>query len=566
MSLSGALNVGKTALAVHQAAIQVTSNNISNAGNENYTRQTPVLTAAGDRQIRQGIFVGTGVNLSDITRNIDEALEARLRGSISDTELANVRQQWLGRVEAVFNELGDDDLSTRLSTFFGSWSNLSNQPQDNGLRQVVLQDGKALAGTFQDMRSSLGELQSDIDNRLTALARDANGIADQIAELNQRISTAEGGSGGTANGLRDNRDALLKKLSELMDIRTVDVGNGVINVVSGSHPIILGTTNRGITFASETNPATGELEPILADATNGAKLEVKSGAFGALTSLRDEIGGVIDKVDSLAGNLIFELNKVHSEGQGTQGLNLATGSTVLANAAVPLNDPATQLPFQVANGSFELQIWSMQGSTVASKTTTLISVNPNTTTLNSLAATLDSVSGVSASVVGGKLRIQSENAQVRFAFGNDSSDALAALGINTFFSGSTARDIAVNSELAKQPSLLAASLNGETADNQNGRRIAQLETMAIAGLGGLSIKDSYESMINGIAVSASASKTSAESSAAVYETLMNQREALSGVSLDEEAINLMKEQRAFQGAARIISAVDELMQTLLSMV
>ena len=68
------------------------------------------------------------------------------------------------------------------------------------------------------------------------------------------------------------------------------------------------------------------------------------------------------------------------------------------------------------------------------------------------------------------------------------------------------------------------------------------------------------------AAAASGAKTEAEAAAAVKETLEAQREALSGVSLDEEAVNLMRQQRAFQGAARLVAAVDELMQTVLNLV
>src|SRR5689334_3307545 len=127
MSLSGALNVGRSALAVHQAAIQVTGNNIANAGNADFTRQTAAVTPGRDQQISGGIFVGTGVNLSAVQRQIDDALQGRLRASFSDNESAAATQQWLGRVESVFNELGDDDLSTRMSKFFASWSNLANR-------------------------------------------------------------------------------------------------------------------------------------------------------------------------------------------------------------------------------------------------------------------------------------------------------------------------------------------------------------------------------------------------------------------------------------------------------
>ena len=79
MSLIGSLNIGKNALAVSQAAIQVTGNNISNAGNADYTRQTAGLSASPDQQLRPGVFVGTGVNLDSISRQIDDALQGRLR-------------------------------------------------------------------------------------------------------------------------------------------------------------------------------------------------------------------------------------------------------------------------------------------------------------------------------------------------------------------------------------------------------------------------------------------------------------------------------------------------------
>ena len=147
MSLIGTLNVGKSALAVQQAALQVTGNNIANAGNADYTRQVAKTSPSLDQKIQPGMFVGTGVDLTAIQRQIDEALNTRLRASVSDSEAASTTQEWLGRVESVFNELSDEDLSTGMSKFFNAWSNLANKPQDVGLRQVVLQNGEAVAGT-----------------------------------------------------------------------------------------------------------------------------------------------------------------------------------------------------------------------------------------------------------------------------------------------------------------------------------------------------------------------------------------------------------------------------------
>src|SRR5690348_1019965 len=141
MSLIGALNIGSAALAVQQTALQVTGNNISNAGNADYTRQVANTTANPDQQIGGGLLIGTGADLSSIQRQIDDALEARLRGSASDSSAADTTQQYLTQIETTFNALGDTNLSSQMSQFFNDWSSLANKPQDMGQRQIVLQDG-----------------------------------------------------------------------------------------------------------------------------------------------------------------------------------------------------------------------------------------------------------------------------------------------------------------------------------------------------------------------------------------------------------------------------------------
>src|SRR5438046_9763527 len=187
MSLIGALNVGKSALAVQQAAIQVTGQNISNAGNADYTRETASITPAQDQQIQPGVFIGTGVNLSAVQRQIDEALQGRLRGATSDSESAATLQQWLGRVESTFNELSDDDLSTQLSTFFNSWSNLANKPQDIGPRQVVIQNGQNVADSFQNLRGKLSSLQQDVDERLKSILGEPYALATHAVDRTGRL-------------------------------------------------------------------------------------------------------------------------------------------------------------------------------------------------------------------------------------------------------------------------------------------------------------------------------------------------------------------------------------------
>lgn len=566
MSLIGALNIGKSALATHQASLQVTSNNIANAGNPDYTRQIATIQTSKDLEYRPGIFMGTGVNLTGVQRQIDEALMGRLRGSVSDTAGAGTLEQWMGRIESVFNELTDEDLSTQLSNFFNAWSNLANKPQDNGLRQVVLQTGSAVASWFQSMRTDFSNLQTDVDARLEARTTDADRIAEQIAQLNGQIVTAEGGSSGQANNLRDQRDQLLKQLSQMVNIKTMEQPSGSIDVYVGSEPLISHTTNRGIGLRKET--VDGELQTTVIFKADRGAMKMTSGELGALQEVRStHLEGVITKVDELAGSLILELNKLHAAGQGLAGFSNVTGTTAVADATVALTDARADLDFPPKNGSFVVHVTNKTTGLVSS---TLVQVDLDgsgaDTTLNSLVADIDGIDDISAAVNAGKLQIAADSANLEISFSQDSSDVLAALGINSFFTGSNARDIRVNEVVLNNPSMIAASRNGDIGDNQTARAIAGLESMSLKGLNGTSLKEAYQAMVNNVAVSADASRTHAEAAHAVQQTLEAQRESLSGVSLDEEAINLIRQQRAFQGAAKLISAVDELMKTVLSLV
>lgn len=567
MSLINTLNIGQNALAVQQAAMQVTGNNISNAGNADYTRETASISENADQQLTPGIFVGTGVNLDAVQRQIDDSLQSRINSSVSDNEAASTTQDWLGRVESTFNELSDNDLSTQLSTFFNSWSDLANNPQDSGARQTVIQDGQNVAQFFQGLRGQLSGLQTDANNQITSLAKTADGLAQQVADLNGQISTTEAGSGGTANALRDQRDAVLKQLSQLINIKTVPNSTGsVVNVYVGSDALVTNTTNRGIT--TQAQDSNGEVVQTLVFKADNGTVNGTGGQIGGLIGVNQQIGDTVNKVDSLANNLTFELNKVYSSGQGLQGFSSVTATNAVTDPTVALNDPTSGLKNVPVNGSFVVHVTN---KTTGLQTSTLVQVdedglNGNDTTLNSLQADLNNINGVTASINGGKLTIAASNSDDQISFSQDSSGVLASLGINSFFTGSNAANIAVNQTVVDDPSMLAAAKNGQSDDNQTALAIANLQTQPIAGLNGATLNDTYDSVVNDVSNATAAAKTNAEATQTVQDTLEAQRESLSGVDLNEEAVNLMTQQRAFQGAARLITTVNEMLDEVMNLI
>lgn len=565
MSLIGALNTGQSALAASQAAIQTIGNNISNSGNADYTRQTTELTPGPEQQIQTGVFVGTGVQISSIKRQIDDALESRLRSSVSDTQSAQTTQQWLSQVQSVFNALGTNNLSTSMSSFFNSWSTLANTPQDMGQRQVVLQQGQSLAQQFTAVRQQLTALGTSVSNDLSDAVKTADNLASQIASLNGQIVTASNGGSGSPNALLDQRDAALKQLSQLMNVTTQAQPDGSVSVYVGSQLLVTANVSNGVTLKN--TDVNGVATPTVVFKSNGGTMPINgSGQIGGLSDMQARITGVVGQVDSLAHNLIYAVNQVYSGGQGLQGFTSVTAANSASDTTKSLADPASGLKFTPANGSFVIHVTD---PTTGQSTSTLVQVNltgsPGDTTLDSLTAGLNAIPGVKATDVGGQLQIAATAPGQQITFSQDSSGTLAALGINTFFTGTDASNIAVNQVVSTQPQLLAAAQNGDPGDNQTAVAIAGLASQPVASLGGASLNDNYQSMINGIATQAATAQTNAQAAQSVQDTLQSQRDSISGVSMDEEAINLMKQQQAYQGAARLINVVNQLMQSILNM-
>ncbi len=545
--------------------MQVTGNNITNAGNADYTRETASTSENPDQQLAPGLFVGTGVDLDSVTRQIDESLQSRINSSVSDNQAATTSENVLGQVESTFNALSGNDLSSQLSTFFNSWSSLANNPQDPGARQTVIQDGQKVGQYFQSLNGQLTTLQTNTNTQITALAKSADGLADQIAQLNGQITTAEGGTGGSANSLLDARDAAVKQLSQLVNITTVNDGTNE-NVYIGSDALVSGTTNRGITTnQTETN---GLVTESLAFKSDNGSMNVTSGQIGALINVNSQIGDTVTQVNSLANNLTFEMNKVYSSGQGLNGFSSVTSTNQVTDPTAQLDTAASGLTNIPTNGSFVVHVTN---KTTGLSTSTLVKVdadglNNDDTSLNSLTADLNGVNGVTATINGGKLTIASSDPDDQISFSQDSSGVLASLGINSFFTGTDASNIAVNQTVVNDPTMLAAAKNGSPDDNQTALAIANLQSQPMSGLGGSTLTASYQSIVNNVSNAAAAAKTNAEATQTVQDTLTAQRESLSGVDLNEEAVNMMTQQRAFQGAARLITTVNTMMDEIMNLI
>jgi len=564
--VTSALQIGKSALLAYQSGLQVIGNNIANLGSDSYTRQTPVITPITGTYDGVSYQGGGGAAVSQIRRNIDEALNVRLRMSLGDQQATLAEYQSLTQLESVFNALGDVNLASQMNTFFNSWSSVQNTPEDQGARGIVLTNGMRLAESFSRTAGLLLNEFESLNKKIEQCVTEITEIGDKLAEVNAQIVQSEMGGSRVASTLRDQRDGLLADLSKLVAIQTREQPDGSMIVYIGNEPLVIAGVNRGLITERET--VDGRQTVTVRWADNHRQITPWGGKLDGLLTARDtRVAGQIDHLDQLALALISDVNRLHATGQGQVGLTDVTGSYDVFDATAPLNTADNNLPYLPTNGGFLLTVTN---TSTGEQTTVRIGVDLDgigvDMSLTDLASAIDAVDDVTATVTADRrLRITTD-AGYSFSFSDDTSGVLGALGINTFFSGKDAATITLDSNLVGQPGRLAAGMSDLPGDGSNAGRIAALATSPSSSLNnGQSLLDYYNAVMGDLATTTSAAQNASEAADVIYGSLQSQWESVSGVNLDEETLMLMRYQRAFQGAARIVAVVDELLREVLSM-
>lgn len=570
MSLSATINIARSALSTSQLGLQVSSMNMANAANPQYTRQIAMLQAIKGR-VSDPYQIGQGVAVTQVRRQIDEALQRRLWAGNS-AEFSSAQQyNVLSQLETILNEGTDFDMSSQLSSFFNTWTEattlLNSQP-------TIVDQGQALATFIQNMRSDLFTQREQLEDQIDAQVLRADAILDEIAGINRVITEREIGE-AEASGLRDARDALVTELSQLIDVSVFETNTGAYDIYSGSTPIIQGARNRGIEITRVTE--NGQLSVRVELQADSTPLPVTGGSIGGLLASRD---GVIDetleKLDTLTAQLIFQVNRMHSTGVNEDWLtsSSATLQIPLADQTLALNDPnnstLADLPFSADNGGFLIHVRTKDGASTTRRIDVDLDGIDNTgapgfaddTSAEDIRAAIDAIGGLTATFdPSGRLVIDADPGY-SFAFAEDTSGALATLGVNSFFTGDGADNIAVREGLE----VMLGRLEGDQfVANGTAKLIGQVADDALDDLSGLSITKFWAEQAQDIATQTSSALNKTQADTLIRESLDAQRAGISGVSVDEESINLLTYQRQYQGAAQVITTAQEMFDTLLAL-
>lgn len=574
-TLFGILETGSRALFAQQTGLAVTGNNIANVNTPGYSRQRANLVTMPEIDIPP-VPLGQGVRVASIERYRSVFLDRQIRNESSYLGFYESMVDIFGQMQMVFSdpvtapasqvgETAEAGLNTSLIRFFESFQELSLEPESTAVRAAVRETAITLSSTFNQMDRQLSDLRADLNRQLESSVNEINALLDSILEVNMQISRLELEPSANANNLRDQRDLLITQLSRLVPVTATEQANGAVNVsIFGINAVQMQSVNHLLAQPRGNDPA-GTVD-ILFESGGGQVLnnQIRSGELGALLQAREQvIPQFQDALDELARTLIEQVNAIHSGSAGLKGFEELTGTLSVSDPATLLESAG--LEYDVQAGSFDIVVRDANGDVVNTYT---IAVDPATDDLNALAAAIDAADGVVgggdlvASVNASNQLVIGAGANLSFTFRGDSSGVVAALGLNTFFSGTDARSISLSQLIQDDPAYIAASADGTPGNNESALLIAQLRDAQILSGGTADFNEFYQGMVASLGTQARRMIQLEANTSLLVDSLEIRQEEIAGVSLDEETVKMLEFQRAFTAASRFITSVDEMIQTV----
>ena len=539
------LNTAKVGLLSQQLAIEVTGHNISNVQTEGFTRQEVNFVTARPRHAGLGLL-GTGVRVDSITRDFDQFLFNQILGEGSATGSFQVRSDIFKTIETLFNDTTGRSLSGELNEFFRAFDDLAINPPGLAERTTVAANAENLVSDFNLLGADLFQERVNSDLSVSDTVSEINALLDDIARLNLSVHTTETGV-SPANDLRDQRDLAVLNLSEKLDIAFIDTNNNQVSItLKDGTPLVIGLNTFQLSTAN--NPDNKGFKDILISDGGGGTInitnQIQGGEVRGLLDMRDlELVDLIDQVDRLAASIVTEFNSVHKLGTGLDGstgidfftpltptvipnsLNTGTGVVTITNAS----------PSTVSTDKFQMQFNSATDFDLINLTTGV-----NTGNVVFVPGTAFNISGgLSVTITGAPI---------------------AGDIVNFSVSENAATTMSVSSAILTNVDQIAAGLS-TTTDGDNALALSNLQNKLVFG-GTRTFGDFYSATVSSVGAGARSATDGMLQQEGLMLELDNQRQSVSGVSIDEEMINLIKFQQAFEASARLLTIVEEMFDVL----
>jgi flagellar hook-associated protein 1 FlgK len=614
------IEIGKRAVVAHQQALNTTGHNLSNASTEGYSRQRvefsafePIYLPGLNREETPG-QIGQGMVVERIERMRDQLLDQRIIAQASGEGYWTARDPYVHMMEQLHLEVGDNSLRTQMDAFWDAWQELSIFPADAAPRQSVIERGKTLMDSIHERFNGLKRLQDMAEQDIRLTVDRVNDLSRQIAGLNRDIQRIRA-QGDNPNDLLDRRDLLVDKLSSIIDVTVDSRDPDEFMIHTAGFILVQGKIGRQ--FSLVQGVETGGVSKIIWEETRDDAY-FHGGSLAALLDLRDgTIESEIQNLDNMTMNFVDLVNEIHRDGYGINGItgtdffterpfvNNASGnydrdgdglydSTYLfrINGTNELNANdqiglAGTMNFSGPDGNVEVPYFATD--TVAEVITRInnsggeVVARLNRDGFLSLKGTPaqnrenpDFVirhvedSGHFLTGYAGLLHLSGEYGA--YDWGRmDASEYLAGDG-RSYALAPTAHPsgwIDINPSVLQDPQLVVSGfgVNGRHANAGNGEAALAIaairNTQVMVGRLG-TFDDYFAETVGRIGLLGEQSGRQLETQNQIMKQLKDMRESISGVNMDEELAAMIKYQHGYAAAARFITTVNSLLDTIIN--
>jgi flagellar hook-associated protein 1 FlgK len=529
-------SIGVSGLNTAQAALNTTSNNISNVYSPGYNRQVTQLSET---------LVGAGVGVVGIERQFNRFVADQLNRNSSVVGGLQAYQAQVSQIDNLLTD-GTSSLSTLMTGFFASLQDVSSTPSDPAARQGMLGSAGIVSSQFRSFASYFDDMQSSVNAQVGDEVTQINNTAGQLAKLNREITLAKAKTGEAPNGLLDQRDKLVSDLSKRLDIRLTVQDAGTYNIsLSNGFSLVSGTESFDlVAMRSSSDPSRIGVgyKDSAGNRMEMSESAISGGSLGGLLSFRSEVlDHAQNQLGLMATSLALSFNQQHAAGvdlNGNPGGDFFsvgqpralsnTNNTGSGTLSASISDYK-----QLTGSDYDVSLDSSgQYSVVRRDTGAAVAANYDSTA-NTLTFGGMTVQISGAPAAGDRFQIQ------------------------------PTRGVAQTLEVAiSDQSHIAAGTTGKSGDNSNVLELQKLQTSKVVG-GQASLSQAYAALVSNIGNSANITDANLSAQQGLNEQLSALQQADSGVNLDEEAANLIRFQQYYQANAKIIQVGSTVFDTLL---
>jgi len=621
-SIFSSLSLGYSGLSAAQVGVETTSHNISNAESDGFTRQRLVQAAEVPLNTSSG-NVGSGTRIQDVQRVFDNFVFDRYSKISAEKEYADFSEKTLEELSTYFPEIDEVGIKSDLKEYYNMWQSFADNPDNDAIKLALAKQTDTLANSIKYTQNQVLDLQSQTNDQLAVNINEVNSLTKELSQVNGAIDVAEAGGGYTANDLRDRRNVIERSLSRLIGSevtvgkRTSNIGiDSSSNTVTGSYTlsvagfaIVDGQSYHPLHITNKDNPS-GFYE-ISYERQDGVLIpmeeNLRGGKVGAILELR---GTKIDRDDSTSltnGTLQNVITQMDAFARGliesTNNLYAANSTTKMESNVLSLN-PTNSLvnsSLNIQEGAFDIVIYDIDGNETARRTIdiNISTVMTGTVGSNSIQGQIensldDNADGnanndiddyigfnwatYSSGDTALELDMDSLQASKGYTFAiednldtleyNSGSNFAGALGMGRFFDGDNAKNIALKSDLKVNPTEISAGKSPVAGDNIIALNMVQQQFEEYNFYAGDSTFETtsygmFDIIATSVGIETNDAILNNQTITAQFNAVELEYSSVSKVSIDEEMTNLIKYQTSYGAASKIITTIDQMMQTLL---